>query len=389
MDAPESHPTLAEFLPQRLEDLPGVYARFARMREAGTILRTKDFPLFPVGEFPLWQVFRYADVQRVLGDPATFSSTGTFADAFLRETLLVKDPPAHRKLRNLVNQAFTPRAVQRLSASVAAMTQRLIDAVKAKGEMDVVEDIATPIPVLVIADLLGVPAEDAPKFHRWAAPDQGEGREEMAAYFVDLLEDRRKRPREDLLTALSVAEVDGARLSEHELVSFCFLLLVGGLQTTRDLVSASLLCFAREPGAIARLRADPSLLPTAIDEVLRFMPPLLFVLRRTTRPVELNGQLIPADQLLLAWLASGNRDGEHFADPERFLVDRQPNRHLTFGHGIHYCFGAPLARMEAAVALPMILDQLDELRLAPGAPIEIFSGLVFVIKTLRMTFRPR
>jgi cytochrome P450 len=166
-------------------------------------------------------------------------------------------------------------------------------------------------------------------------------------------------------------------------------LLVGGLQTTRDLISASLLCFAREEGTVARLRADPSLVPAAIEEVLRFMPPLLFVLRRTTRPVEINGHEIPADQLLLAWIASGNRDGEHFADPERFVVDRQPNRHLSFGHGIHYCFGAPLARLEAAVALPMILEQLDDLRPAPGAPIDIFSGLVFVIKTLRMTFRGR
>ena len=380
------------FRPRPLEEIPQTYSWFEEMRT--------NRPVFQDEVMPLWQVFRYEDVLKVLTDYARFSSKplGAFTGSFLEDTLVTKDPPDHRKLRNLVNQAFTPRAVARLSDRITQITQELLDQVQPQGRMDIVSEIAFPLPAKVIAELLGVPSGDWDIFQRWARVDSSdpaaarqEGRSmqgEMFDYFSRLLEERRRVPREDLVSALSVAEIDGERLSESELVRFCMLLLAAGQETTKNLIANAIVCFTDHPGAMERLTREPALMPMAIEEVLRYLPPVWFLFRQTRTEVELGGQHIPADQVVLAWTASANRDPAQFGDPDRFDIQREPNRHLAFGHGIHFCVGAPLARLEARIVLPMMLEQLRDLQRVEGVPITVHTGIVFVIRSLPVTFQP-
>jgi cytochrome P450 family 109 len=370
-------------LPSRPEEVPGIFDWFERMREGHPVVLDERS-----GE-PWWHVFGYEDVSRVLTDHARFSSrVPAFEYSPLSDTMLVKDPPDHRKLRNLVNLAFTPRAVARLSERVADMTQQLLDRVRAKGEMDVVSDIAAPLPAQVICEMLGVPESDWEDVRSWAHFDGPAGPSPMRAYFRRLLEERRRAPREDLVSALSTAEVDGERLSERELVNFCSLLLFAGQETTKNLIANFFLTLSDHPDDQARLTREPALIPTAIEEVLRFLPPVWFLMRRTTAEVELDGVRIPAGGNVMPWMASANRDSTQFPDPDRFDVAREPNRHLGFGHGIHFCVGAPLTRLEANVALPMMLEQLKDVRVTRSTPIGIRAGIVFVITNLPVTFRP-
>ncbi len=376
---------------QPLTEIPRSFAWLEEMRV--------NNPVFQDESRPLWHVFRYKDVLTVLSDYTRFSSQAfSVMGGLFTDTLIAKDPPDHRKLRNLVNQAFTPRAVARLSERVTQITQELLDQVREQGKMDVVADIAFPLPAKVIADLLGVPAEDWNIFQRWARigdgppmrGQQGDGRgmrEEMADYFSRLLAERRRAPREDLISALSVAEVDGERLSERELVSFCTLLLAAGQETTKNLIANAIVCFTDYPEAMERLRREPALMPTAIEEVLRYLPPVWFLFRQTTTDVELAGRTIPANQIVLAWTASANRDPAQFPDPDRFDIEREPNRHLAFGQGVHYCVGAPLARLEAKIALTMMLEQLKDLQRVEGAPVMVHQGIVFVIRSLPVSFQ--
>jgi cytochrome P450 len=384
--------SFALFGTSALEEIPRLFSWFEEMREHN--------PVFKDESMRLWQVFRYEDVLAILTDYSRFSSQAyEFTGGFLSNSLIAKDPPDHRKLRNLVNQAFTPKAVALLSDRITQITQELLDAVRHQGKMDIVSDIAFPLPAKVIAELLGVPPEDWNIFQRWARVDgsdpasnrQGSGRsmqEEMFHYFSDLLEQRRRTPREDLISSLSVAEVDGERLSEPELLSFCTLLLAAGQETTKNLIANAIVCLTDHRESMERLINEPALMPTAIEEILRFLPPVWFLFRRTKTDVELAGQHIPANQVVLPWTASANRDPARFPNAERFDIEREPNRHLAFGHGIHFCVGAPLARLEAKIALPMMLQQLKNLQRVEGIPIMVHAGIVFVIRSLPVTFQP-
>jgi cytochrome P450 len=404
MQQPGFRPSaFAQSLPQTPTEIPQTYAWFAQMRA--------EHPVSYNEQMHLWQVFNYDAVLEVTTDYNRFSSeqTTAFGDSFLKDTLVLKDPPDHRKLRNLVNQAFTPRAVARLEERVKSITQELLDKVRSRGEMDVVADIAFPLPARVIAEMLGVPSADWDIFQRWAYASTSEVararqanqplsqeeirqrrmhmQDQMYGYFAGLLEERRRTPREDLITALANAEVDGERLSERDLVKFCILLLAAGQETTKNLIANAILCFTDYPETMQRLRREPALMPTAIEEVLRYLSPVWFLFRQTTTEVELEGQRIPANQPIQAWLASANRDAAQFPDPDRFDIEREPNRHVAFGHGIHFCVGAPLARLEARVALSMMLDQLQDLQRVVGVPVTIRTGIVFMIRTLPITFR--
>jgi cytochrome P450 len=371
-------------LPRSPEQVPGIFDWFSAARESHPVVLDER------SGTPWWHLFRYEDVALVLTDHARFSSkVPEFEHSPISDTMLVKDPPDHRKLRSLVNLAFTPRAVARLSARVAEMTQELLDRVRAKGEMDVVSDIATPLPAQVICDMLGVPRSDWRSVRdSWRFVGMGGAADQLGAYFGDLLEQRRRSPRDDLITALSTAEVDGERLSERELVNFCTLLLFAGFETTKNLIANFFLTLSDHPDAQDRLAREPALIPTAIEEVLRFLPPVWFLMRRTTEAVELSGVRIPAGGMVMPWTASANRDSTQFPDADRFDVAREPNRHLGFGHGIHFCVGAPLTRMEAGVALPMMLEQLKDVRVRRDTPIGIRAGIVFVISNLPVTFQP-
>jgi cytochrome P450 len=327
-------------------------------------------------------IFDYEGVKRVLNDYDAFSSRCGY------DWLLFSDPPRHTKLRGLLAQAFTPRSVANLEPRIRGLSRELLDRTVERGEMDLAEDFAVPLPMLVIAEMLGVPAADRPRFHRWSEVilnmsytigDRGEAARaadaafrdvtvEMNAYLTDALAERRAAPKDDLLTRLLNAEVDGERLTQAEILGFFQLFIVGGQETTTNLINNAVLCFVENPDQLARLRAAPGLLPSAVEEVLRYRAPLQWMFRVTKRAVTIHGQAIPAGKLVLAVIGSANRDPRAFPDASHFDVTRAPNLHLAFGHGIHFCLGAPLARLEARVALADVLERLQGLALASAEP---------------------
>lgn len=378
---------------------PDAYAWYRQMRASA--------PVWYNEERRMWNVFRYTDVEQVATDFGLFSSE--YQRLFPPEQrtgpggLLGSDPPRHRQLRALVAQAFTPRTVAALEPRIREITTQRLDAVASRGQMDLIAELAVPLPVTVIAELLGIPAEMRAEFKRWsdAIISVGQnsvslltGRQrdkpELAAYreyLTEMIEQRRSEPRDDLISKLVVAEVDGQQLTQEDLIGFCSQLLVAGNETTTSLIGNAALCFDEHPEAWAQLRADPSLLPGALEEVLRYRSPANSIVRVTTRETTFGGQTIPANSAVMAWLASANHDETQFVEPERFDILRAPNRHLSFGHGIHYCIGAPLARLEGRIALELLLERFSELRRVPGVPLQPVDNLMLSgIKNLPVTF---
>jgi cytochrome P450 len=349
-------------------------------------------------ERQLWNVFRYAEVQRVLSEYAVFSSrfgevTGADASA-LSNSLVATDPPRHRQLRALVSQAFTPRGVDDLAPRIEQITNELLDAVQDRGRMDFVHDFTYPLPVIVIAEMLGVPASDRDQFKAWsdaitsATPEGAAAQQAMTGYFVSLIEERRRAPRKDLVSALMAAQIDGEHLSMPELLGFCVLLLVAGNETTTNLIGNALLCLDEWPDVCSELRADVALLPGFIEEVLRYRSPVQSMFRVVAQRTEVGDQVLEPDQSVLAWIGSANRDAAAFEDPDRFDPRRVQNKHLAFGRGIHFCLGAPLARLEAQIALRAVLTRFPTIRLAPEAHLEAQdSFIVYGVKSLPVTFR--
>ncbi|MFI9646347.1 cytochrome P450 [Streptomyces sp. NPDC052040] len=337
----------------------------------------------------VWQVLDHQGVGAVLADPATYSSdlspiapTQADFETFTRGNFVGMDPPEHRKLRTLVSQAFTPRVVMGLQPRIEAVCERLLADVADRDRFDLVDTLAYPLPIIVIAELLGIPADDHKVFQDWASTLFGGDQlgdtldmadleraleaiaptvREMNDYVLDHIRRRRANPGEDLTSRLLAAEVDGTRLEDQEIVGFVALLLVAGHITTTALLGNALVTFDRHPGTLTALRGDPGLLPVAVEEVLRWLPPFPELGRRTTRPVVLGGHEIPADSLLMAHLGVANRDPDRFTEPDVLDVTRSPNPHVTFGHGIHFCFGAPLARLEARIALNLLLERFSSI----------------------------
>ncbi len=346
----------------------------------------------PVARHPergTWMVFGYGDVQRVLSDHAAFSSRMPGGGHAIASSLIGQDPPHHTRLRALVTQAFTPRAVALLQPRIEAIVAALLDAAAARREVDLVADFAYPLPATVIAELLGIPAEDQLEFKRWSdavvaggGPAGGAGfhaaQQEMAAYFHRVLTERARRPGEDLISGLLAARLDGRSLEPMDLFGFCVLLLVAGHETTTNLLANAVQTLDEHPAVQSRLAADPAALPAAIEEVLRYRSPVQVMFRTAARDVELHGCRIGAGERVAAWIGSANRDGAQFPDPDAFEPARSPNRHLAFGHGIHFCLGAPLARLEARIALGALLGRFPELHLLPGSALEpVESTVVF------------
>jgi cytochrome P450 len=359
-------------------------------------------PVFKHPEWGGWQVFRYADVSRVLNEYATFSSA-SFDDESdpIGSSILQMDPPRHRQLRSLVSQAFTPRMVAQLEPRITAITNELLDNVVDTGQMDVVGNLAYPLPVTVIAELLGIPTELREDFKRWSDAivlgDESLSEEErraliqeiqgMYGYFTQVLEERRQHPQNDLVSALLAAEVDGQRLSNMELLGFCGLLLVAGNETTTNLLGNMILCFDENPGVVERLRNNRALVTGAIEETLRYYSPVKAMPRVTRTETKIGDQRIEAGQVIVAWIGSANRDEAEFPDADHFDIEREPNRHIAFGHGIHFCLGAPLARLEAKVALNAMLDRLPGDWQVVDQPLEMVkSFIVFGAKKLPMTW---
>ena len=336
-----------------------------------------------------WMLLDHAGVRRALDDHDSFSSMVSPPPSAPSNWFIFTDQPRHAKLRSLVMRAFTPRSVAGLEPRIREIAAALLAPGLDAGAMDMACDFAIPLPIMVIAELLGAPPADHTRFRRWSdgivtLTDtlQGGGESEravqhflavhgeMAAYVGALLDDRRRAPRDDLLTRLVQAEVDGERLSDAEILGFFELLLLAGHETTTNLIDNAVLAFVDHPSELAAVRAEPALLPAAIEEVLRHRSPVQAVFRLTKRPVAVGGQTIPPGKLVLAMIGSANRDPAVFADPDRFDVRRHPNPHVGFGHGIHFCVGAPLARLEARVALGLLLERTREIELASLEPWE-------------------
>jgi cytochrome P450 len=347
-------------------------------------------------------VFRYDDVQRVLSDFEAFSSERGRRDgsSALGASLVSSDPPRHRQLRNLVTQAFTPRAVAQLAPRITEIVSELLDQVAIAGRMDFIEDFAYPLPVIVIAEMLGIPPSERAQFRRWsdaivspgATPAAGqlsfmEAQREMAMYFARLIIERRAEPRDDLISHLIAAEIDGQRLSELELIGFCVLLLVAGNETTTNLLGNAILCFDEQPDAYERLRAQPDLIPNAIEEVLRYRSPVQSMFRAAMGETDLGGVVTREGQPVIAWIGSANRDETLFPNAHVFDIERAPNRHLAFGYGIHFCLGAPLARLEARLALEALTTRFRAIRRVPDVPLNwMESSIVYGVMNLPITF---
>ena len=340
-------------------------------------------PVYYDEQSGLWMIFDYAGVRRALTDYETFSSR------YGPGWMIFFDPPRHTKLRALVAKAFTPRSIANLESRIEQLTRQLLEPLAQRGHMDLASDFAVPLPMMVIAEMLGIPVEDRPRFKRWvdvmlemsysitggpgaAAAVSGftAATGEMAQYLNRLCDQRKTAPTDDLLTRLVQAEVDGERLTPQDILGFFQLLLLAGSETTTNLINNAILCFIEHPDQLARLRQRMELLPSAIEEVLRYRSPLQWVYRLPTRDVEMAGQRIPAKHLTLTMIGSANRDPRQFPDPDGFDITRQPNAHIAFGNGNHFCLGAPLARLEAKIALTDLLTRFTGFELDGPEPWE-------------------
>jgi len=339
-----------------------------------------------------WVVTRYEEVVRVLQD---FSANRTFTAQQLKEMglsqlgpiaevmvkqMLFMDPPAHTRLRGLCSQAFTPRRVEALRSRIQGIADRLIDTMLPAGRMDVVRDFSAPLPATVTAELLGVPTSDHVQLKAWSAdfaemlgnfqhnPDRTErvlrSVQDMTEYFRAAIDTARKNPGgEGLVHHLLMAEVDGNRLSEDEVIANLIVTMVGGQETTTNLIGNGLLTLLRNPDVMSRLRSDLSLIPSAVEELLRFESPSQHTARIAPADVELGGKSIKRKDAVIAVMGAANRDPQRFPDPDRLDITRKDNRHVAFGAGAHFCFGAPLARMEAQIAFSALLQRLPDLKL--------------------------
>jgi cytochrome P450 len=303
----------------------------------------------------------------------------------------------------LVGAAFSPKVVAGLAPRIAEITGELVDATGGATEFDLVPTLAYPLPVTVIAELLGLPAADRELFAIWAErlfggeiadptdPELGkkidEATADMLAYLLVHCRDRRAHPREDLISKLATVEADGERLTDTEVVNFSLVLLLAGHITTTALLGNTVLCLNEHPEVLAELRADRSLVPAAIEEVLRYRSSFTQVGRVTMAETELSGQVIPADAIVTPWLLSANRDEREFPDPDRFDIHRAANHHVAFGHGIHFCIGQLLARVEARVAMGVLLDRYAEISLTPGVPLRFYSQGIFAARNVPVTVR--
>jgi cytochrome P450 len=346
-------------------------------------------PVLQIPQGDLWLILDYDGVKFALNDHEAFSNDVSPAKGVKFEWLLFFDPPRHTKTRGIIMQAFTPGMIANLEPRIREFSSRVLDEALYGDFVDLAAEFSSPLPAMVISEMMGMPLSDLPMFKRWsdaildlsytiaggeqmrqASLDFLTANSEMRDYLQELVADRNRSSKDDLLSRLVEAEVDGERLTEDELLRFFQLLIVAGTETTTNLINNALLCFMENPEQLALLREDPGLITSAIEEVLRYRSPLQAAFRATNRDVELHGRTIPAGRFVLAMVGSANRDQSHFSEPNKFDIKRDPNPHIAFGHGIHFCLGAALSRLEARIALPDFLSRVKHFELDTDEPLK-------------------
>ena len=388
------------------EVLANPYPLFRRLRE--------EDPVHWDHFLHAWVVTRYEDVLEVLH---TFSADrtptpeqlsamglshlGPIAQVMVKQMLFM-DASAHTRLRGLASIAFTPARVNTLKSHIQDIVDDLLDAVQEKGSMDVIADLAEPLPAIVTAEMLGVPVSDRHRLKEWSAnfaemlgnfqhnPERAQLMlrtvDEMTAYFRDAVREISKHPREGLIHSLLTAEIDGDRLQEEEVVANTIVTMVGGQETTTNLIGNGLLTLLQHPDQLQKLHADSSLIPSAVEEMLRYESPSQHTARLAPSDRELGGKQIGKRQAVIAVMAAANRDPERFPDPDRFDITRTDNRHLAFGYAAHFCFGAPLARAEGQILFETLLRRIPNLQLAPQKLIWRTNLGLRGLTSLRVTF---
>ncbi len=385
----DSAPALSLYHLLDPEVLANPYPLYQRLRE--------EAPVHWDPYLHTWVVTRYADVVTVLHHfsanrtptPEQLAAIGMEElrpiAQMMTKQMLFMDAPAHTRLRSLASMAFTPARVEALRNHIRGILDRLLTPLLDRGHMDVINDLAAPLPAIVTAELLGVPTADADQLKTWSAdfaevlgnfqhnPDRAARTlkcvADMTEYFRDALQAQRAHPREGLINSFITAEIDGDRLTDEEIIANCIVTMVGGQETTTNLIGNGVLTLLRNPDQFQKLRNDLSLIPSAVEEMLRYEAPSQQTARICPEDTEIDGHLIRKGQAVIAVMAAGNRDPERFPDPDRFDITRSDNRHLAFGWASHFCFGAALARIEAQLTFEALARHTDNLELATNAPI--------------------
>ncbi len=363
------------------------YPAYRRLRD--------EHPVYHQERLRFWALSRFEDVLTALRDHDLFcSSQGLTWDprsaeqAGILPMMVTTDPPAHTKLRKLINRGFTPKRVADLEPEVRAIVVAAIERLQRAGEGDLITDLGAPLPTAIIGRFLGVPPADRMQFHEWATAvvsatsgsefhaDAMQAAVGLYGYFRELTQRRRREPADDLIGTLIGSEVDGTSLTDEDVLGFCFNIITGGVETTTSLVANAMLMMQAEPAVRQRLAAEPACIPAAIEEFLRLETPVQGLCRTTTRDVTLHDVTIPAGAKVLLLFAAANRDEREFPEPDRLDVDRAPERHLAFGQGAHYCIGAALARLMGRVALEELTTRLGPHRIDESRAQRIRAGVV-------------
>ena len=357
---------------QDLEFTPDPYSVYAQWRA--------DQPIWWAEDIQGWVLSRYEDVRAVLKEPAGFSSELPVSreETTMSLPLLHDDPPRHTDLRAIVNRSFTSKVMREIENDVATIVDELLAGVEAESPVDIAETLTIPLPVALIAHFMGIPFERKDDFKRWSDSLTATGTAktmeermpdilEMMEFFRQEIPKRRASPGDDLISKVVAAEVAGESLSEEVIVGYCQLLLIAGNETTTNLLSNLLYYLADNPSVWTELRNEPQKIDAAVEECLRFSPPVHWINRTALKDTQFHGQKVAAGESVYTVLASANRDDSHYEDPDTFRLDRPRSDHHTFGHGIHFCIGAPLARMEARYAMRGLLDRFEHVTHVPEA----------------------
>ncbi|MCY3707582.1 MAG: cytochrome P450 [Caldilineaceae bacterium] len=338
----------------------------------------RDDPVHRMRLINAWSLTGYEDAQTILQDHRRFSSGDNKLEYAPYRTMLDLDPPDHTRLRGLVSKAFTPRAVAALGPRVDQIVEELLNDLAGKKRFDLISEFAYPLPVIVIAEMLGIPAQDRDRFNVWSndialavepvltnaeIARVKRASDEIVAYFEEIIARRRDRPEEDMLSALLAAEEEGDKLTHDELIGTLMLLLVAGNETTRSLIGNGMLALLKNPAQLQRLRERPELLDSAIDELLRYDSPVQFIIRVVMEETEFKGRRLRAGQKMMILVGAANRDPAVFTAPNELDIGRREKSHISFGRGIHYCLGSPLALLEARAAFAGLLERFSSIRL--------------------------